>query len=230
MQGKIVNTECWGPTKESLVKFMNIHCENSINVPQDRLDGKTFYEHAILSGKVDEILKLAPEIKISPMFKDYMRLLGLKKQELIYTSVYARTGGILNLFNPPVKESMDLDLKILKKQISNFSEVIKVWKDTNSELWSNLPPKLVWGGGGKLETELLIAFSKEISIAAKREEFNSQGDAVIFSIKFLRGWQFRNNPICNNKKPFDVIIEERQEIYNRKSKLLKDMGIKFDFI
>lgn len=71
---------------------------------------------------------------------------------------------------------------------------------------------------------------KGIDIAAKGEEFNSQGAAVIFSLKLLRMWQFKNNPICNNKKPFDAISEQRQGIYNRKNKLLKDMGIKCDFI
>ncbi|NQE06554.1 hypothetical protein C5S32_11855 [ANME-1 cluster archaeon GoMg1] len=56
-----------------------------------------------------------------------------------------------DIFHPKIRESRDSELKKLFSQCEDKKEAIRIWKDTSSELWSNLPPKLVRAGGGKIE-------------------------------------------------------------------------------
>ncbi len=106
------------------------------------------------------------------------------------------------------------------------------WKDTPSELWSDLPQKLVWAwaGGGKIERELLLDFLQYLTRKVKRKEFDTPGDSMLTALRNLREWQFISNEICSGMAPVDAIIEERKEIYERKSAFLQEMLIETDFV
>ncbi|MTK11177.1 MAG: hypothetical protein F8N39_03525 [Clostridiaceae bacterium] len=217
------------PTRECAKKILYIQCENAINIPRTELNGRTIYEETVATGKADALTKFVPNIKKQLIYKEYLKMLPLKKQEFLYESVYTKTGGILNVFNPSVKENMDIQLKMLKRENPVHKEVISKWKDINSELWSNLPPKLVWCGGGSQEIALLSDLSKEMETYIGEVSFECVGEAVLMALKFLRAWQYKENHICDNRKPVEAIIEERQQVYYRKISFLKDIGISCDF-
>lgn len=137
----------------------------------------------------------------------------MSEKEFAYKSVYSKTGGVLNIFNPKIREGMDSELKKLFSQCEDEKAAIMIWKDTPSELRSNLPPKLVWAGGGRIEGELLLEFLQYLTRKVRRKEFDTQGDSMITAIRNLREWQFQSNEICSGMTPVDAIIEEREKIY-----------------
>ena len=135
-----------------------------------------------------------------------------------------------DIFHPKIRESMDSELKKLFSQYEDEKEAIRIWKDTSSELWSNLPPKLVWAGGGKIEGELLLDFLQYLTRKVRRKEFDTLGDSMITALRNLREWQFISNEICSGMAPVDAIVEERKAIYERKSAFLQEMQIETDFV
>ncbi|MGB7002594.1 MAG: hypothetical protein WBE22_11445 [Halobacteriota archaeon] len=72
--------------------------------------------------------------------------------------------------------------------------------------------------------------SQQIYLAKLRKEFDTRGDAIITAITNLREWQFLPNEVCSGMLPIDAIIEEREEIYERKSAFLEEMHIECDFV
>ena len=57
-----------------------------------------------------------------PIFKYYQQILRLNEKEFVYKAVYSKTGGVLNVFNPKIRESMDLKLKELFSQCEDEKE------------------------------------------------------------------------------------------------------------
>ncbi|KAJ52787.1 hypothetical protein BD780_002088 [Clostridium tetanomorphum] len=219
----------WLPNQLSAVKLFLIQIECSINEVYEKLDNKTLYEHTIINKDYSGIIEIIPEFKNSPIFDEYKKMLPLDdKVEFLYQSVYKRTGGVLNLFHSEIKESMDTNLKELINKNEDKNKAIDLWKNMKSELWSSLSPKLVWAGGGRVEKELLLEFCNRLTKIMGDKRFYSQGSALIKAIEFLRAWQLAYNPICNGR-PMDAIIKEREEIYERKIKFLKEMNIECDF-
>lgn len=229
METKLTFNSYWAPTEECMTKILHIQLENSLNIVNRDLDNKTYYEDIIISKNPDKFFNSLPSIKRSPLYKEYVKIFSYKKSEFDFKSVFSKTGGLLNLYNPSIKEDMDKELKTLLHNSDNKEEAIKQWRNTKSELWSNLTPNLVWAGGGKLENELLIDFNNELLKVMGGRPFISQGGALIEALKFLRVWQYMNNRVCGNRKPIDAIIEERQEIFDRKVEFFKQMGIQCDF-
>ncbi|MEL5864510.1 hypothetical protein [Clostridium cochlearium] len=217
----------WLPNQLSAVKLFLIQIECSINEAYEQLDGKTLYEYTILNNDSSGAVKVLPEIKGSPILNEYERMLPLNKVEFLYQSVYKKTGGILNMFYGEIKESMDEVLKELSEEKEDMNKAIEIWKDTESELWSGLKPKHVWAGGGPLERELLLDFCRQLTEIMQGQQFTSQGTAIIKSLEVLRKWQLKYNEICKGI-PVEEIIKEREEIYQRKIKFLKDMNINVD--
>ncbi len=148
----------------------------------------------------------------------------------MYQSVYLKTGGVLNVLNPRVNEMMDINLNEIHKTYSDKILAIDKWKNKSSELWSNIPPKLVWAGGGKLETKLLMDFCEKLNEKFGKDEYDFQGQGIIRAVSYLREWEYGRNTLCNFEKPVDAIMKERQEIYDRKINFLTDRGIQCDFI
>ncbi|MDI6885260.1 MAG: hypothetical protein QMD22_02725 [archaeon] len=218
------------PTKESVEKVILIQIECNLNIPSPELNDRTPYEDIVINKSVSNFFNAFPFIKKMPTFKYYQRMLPLSEKEFAYKSVYSKTGGVLNIFNPKIREGVDSELKKLFSQCEDEKEAIRTWKDASSELWSNLPPKLVWACGGKIEGELLLDFLQYLTRKVRRKEFDTLGDSMITAIKYLREWQFISNEICSGMAPVNAIIEERKEIYERKSAFLQEMLIETDFV
>jgi len=88
---------------------------------------------------------------------------------------------------------------------------------------------LVWVGTGESEGRLLTDFLEKFTDKMNGNAFYSQGDAILKSIKLLRTWQFASNELCNGRRPYDVIVEERRMNYRRKIGFLESIGISTDF-
>ncbi|MEQ8223008.1 MAG: hypothetical protein ABRQ37_11950 [Candidatus Eremiobacterota bacterium] len=218
------------PTKKATEKYSYIQIENFFNIPSPELDNRTPFEDTIINKNSDNFFKLYPVIKKSPMFKIYKKLMAFTKQEFNYKSVYSKTGGLLNLINPEVDEYMDKELQeLLKSHKEDSKKAITIWKDKHSEIWSNMPPKLVWAGGGDVETKLLTNFAEKLSNRIDGKGYTSPGEIILESLLFLRIWQFIPNEICSEEQPWKAIIQERQKIYERKILFLKEMNIENDF-
>ncbi len=218
------------PTKESAEKIVTIQIECDSNKPFPELNDRTPYEDVVLNKSATNFFNTFPIIKKAPVFKYYQRILTLNEKEFTYKSVYSKTGGVLNIFNPKIRESMDSELKTLFSRCEEEKEAIRLWKDSPSELWSNLPPKLVWTCGGEIEMELLLDFSQYLTRMVRRKKFDTRGDALITAIRNLREWQFQPNGICSGMAPIDAIIKERVEIYERKCAFLEENHIECDFL
>lgn len=227
MKNNINEKSVWLPNQLSAVKLFLIQIECSINETYEQLDGKTLYEYTILNNDLSGVVKVLPEIKDSPILNEYERMLPLNKVEFLYQSVYKKTGGVLNMFYGEIKENMDETLKELFNKKEDMNKAIEMWKNVESELWSGLKPKHVWAGGGTLEKELLLDFCKQLTATMQGQQFTNQGTAIIKSLEILRKWQLEYNEICNGI-PLEEIVEEREGIYVRKVKFLKDININFD--
>lgn len=217
----------WFPTQLAAVKLFLIQIECSINESYKELEGKTLYEYTIINKNESGVLKVLPGLRNSPILEEYKKMLPLDNMEFLYQSVYKKTGGLLNILHGEIKETMDDQLKKLKSN-KDMNKAIKEWKNIESELWSGLSPKLVWAGGGKIERELIFDFCNKLTNIMGNQKFYSQGSAIIKSMEYLRAWQLTQNPICNDT-PINAIIKEREEIYDKKVRILKDMNIECDF-
>lgn len=220
----------WIPNKRTADKMLLIQIECSINQKYEALNGKSLYEYTLINKDSSGVLKVDPQILNSPIFREYENKLPLGKEEFIYKNVYSRTGGILNLFNPEVKENMDSNLKNLEKEIDDKNVVVEKWRNMRSEIWSGLTPSLVWAGGGNIEKLLLVDLCKNLTDRFCDVKFHNEGSAVLNSLEFLRRWQTTPNKICAGKRPMDAIVDERQKILIEKLILLNKLGIKNDFM
>ena len=220
----------WLPSKVDAETVVLIQIECNLNVPIPELNDRTPYEDIVLTKSTSNFFNAFPVIKKAPTFKYYQRMLPLSEKDFAYKSVYSKTGGVLNMFNPKIRVSMDSELKKLFSQYGDEKEAIRIWKDTSSELWSNLPLKLVWAGGGKIEGELLLDFLQYLTRKVRRKEFDTLGDSMITALINLREWQFISNEICSGMAPVDAIVAERKEVYERKSAFLREMLIETDFV
>lgn len=228
METKLTFNSYWAPTEECVTKLLHVQLENSLNIVNKDLDNKTYYEDIIINKNADNFFDSMPNIKKSPLYKEYVKIFAYKKSEAEFKAVFSKTGGLLNLYNPSIKEDMDKEFKAALHS-ENKEEALETWRNTKSELWSNLTPNLVWAGGGKLENDLLLDFNMELVKVMQGRHFVSEGGALLEAIRFLRVWQYMNNRICGNRKPVEAIIEERQEIFERKVEFYKLMGIQCEF-
>lgn len=220
----------WIPNKRTANNMLLVQIECSINQKYEVLGNKSLYEYTLINKDISGVLKIEPQIKKSPIFRKYINKLPLGKEEFIYKNVYSRTGGVLNLFNPEVKENMDSNLNNLEKELEDKNIVIKKWRNIRSELWSGLTPSLVWAGGGNIEKLLLVDLCKKLTERFSNNKFYNEGSAILNSLEFLRTWQTTPNRICAGKRPMDAIIDERQRILIDKLILLNELGIKNDFM
>ena len=220
----------WIPTKESGEKTLLIQVECVLNKPFSELNDRTPFEDTIIHKNASNFFRTIPYLKKTPAFKYYQRMLPLNNREFKYQSVYSKTGGVLNIFNPRIKEDMDNELKRLLDECEDKKEAIGIWKDTPSELWSGLPPKLVWAGGGEIEGKLLTDFLEQLTDRMEGKRFRSGGDCLISAIKFLREWQLPPNEVCFGEAPMYAIMKERHKIYERKASFLQKKRIETDFV
>jgi len=137
----------WVPTRESAEKISFVQIECALNKPYPLLKDRTPFEDTIIHRSASNFFGMSPYLKKMPFFKYYKRMLPLNDREFTYKSVYSKTGGLLNIFNPRIREAMDNKISGLMDKYEDKREAIGIWKNTASELWSDLPPGLVWAGG-----------------------------------------------------------------------------------
>ncbi len=51
----------------------------------------------------------------------------MSEKEFVYKAVYLKTGGVLNIFNPKMRESMDSEFKKLFSLYEDEKEGIRIW-------------------------------------------------------------------------------------------------------
>lgn len=226
---QFVHLDYWVPTKESGAKVDSLEVECSLNQSFEELNERTPYEDAIIRKDPTGLLRILPGLRRTPLFQEYLRRLPLKRDEFIYKSVYFKTGGTLNLFNPQAREDIDRELKTALAKYGNKKKAIEVWRVKPSELWSGLTPQLVWAGGGEVEMKLLRDFLTKLTDEFDGERFESRGECLISTAKFLRRWQLTPNRVCRGKRPMMAIREEREKIFKRKMAFLQERGIMTDF-
>lgn len=226
---RFVYSDYWIPTRESGQKVDSIEVECALNQSFEGLDNRTPFEDAIIHKSAKGLSKIFPYLKRTLLFREYLKRLPLNEGEFIHRSIYSKTGGVLNLFNPGIREDMDNELKTLLAQNGDKSKSLEIWRITPSELWSDLTPQLVWAGGGEQEMKLLKDFLTKLTNEFDGEGFESRGECLISTIKFLRRWQCSPNRVCGGKRPMDAIREERAEVFKRKISFLREMGIETDF-
>lgn len=172
---QFIYSNYWIPTKESGEKTNSIKIGSSLNQPFEELGDRTPFEDAIIHKSANGLLRLFPYLKRTPLFREYRRRLPLNESEFIYKSVYSKTGGVLNLFNPEIREDMDDELKTLVAKYGDERKAIEIWRVRPLELWSDLTPKLVWAGGGEEEMRLLEDFLTKLTERFDGERFKKQG-------------------------------------------------------
>lgn len=227
--GRYKISSYWIPTKKSSEKILLIEIECVLNRPLPELNNRTPFEDTIIHKNASNFFRVFPLLKKTQVFKYYQKTLPLNNREFTYRSVYSKTGGVLNMFNLKIEESMDNQLIMPRNKFGDEKEAINVWKDTPSELWSGLSPKLVWAGGGDIEGQLLTDFLEQLTDVMEGERFESEGDCLISAIKLLRDWQLSPNEVYMGETPMDAIIKERHKMYDRKASFLKKMRIETDF-
>ncbi len=153
--------ELWIPNDEVAEKIISIQIECSLNEKYEKLENNTIFIEAMKRKDNSPVLDVAPKLKNTNILGLYERMLPLTNGDLIYASVYSKTGGVLNLFNEKISKNIDIQFKELSSKSKDRNEAIKKWKNEPSELWSGLTPAQIWAGGGKVEKVLLMDFFKQ---------------------------------------------------------------------
>ena len=87
-----------------------------------------------------------------------------------------------------------------------------------------IEPALVWAGAGQLEGKLLDDFMQKLGASLGGQAFESMGEAILKSTNFLRKWQQETNCVCDGKKPYEAIREERRQTLYNKLNCLREYG------
>ena len=214
--------DLWIPSKENYVKYLNIKAEIVSNNRSKCLDNKTPYEYMCEGYDFGYMVRSIPGMDRAAILKELSTLTEIKR-DVAYSSVFKKTGGVLNLFHPWIKASMDRDLIGLEHK-NGTMDSIKEWAFKNSDLWSTLPPALVWAGTGQIEGKLLDDFMQKLGDSLSGQAFESMGEAILKSTNFLRKWQQETNYVCDGKKPYEAIREERRQTLYDKLKCLGEYG------
>ncbi|MET7040999.1 hypothetical protein WBZ18_09675 [Clostridium botulinum] len=222
--------ELWIPNDEVAEKIILIQIECSLNENYEKLENNTMFIESMKRKDDSPVLEVAPKLKNTNILGLYERMLPLTKVDLMYASVYSRTGGALNLFNEKISKNIDIQFKELSSKSKDTNEAIKKWKDEPSELWSGLTPAQIWAGGGKVEKALLMDFLNKLTELMSGKQFTTKGAAFMNCIDVLRTWQLNKNDICEGKTPMEAIMEERNLILKDKIDFIKENNIECDFV
>ncbi|KYN75670.1 hypothetical protein A0J52_18245 [Clostridium sporogenes] len=221
--------ELWIPNDEVAEKIISIQIECSLNEKYEKLENNTIFIEAMKRKDNSPVLDVAPKLKNTNILGLYERMLPFTNGDLIYASVYSKTGGVLNLFNEKISKNIDIQFKELSSKSKDKNQAIKEWKNEPSELWSGLTPAQIWAGGGKVEKVLLMDFLNKLTELMNGKQFTTKGAAFMNCIDVLRTWQLNKNDICDGKTPMEAIIEERNLILKDKIDFIKENNIECDY-
>jgi len=226
----------WVPTEEVAQRVIKARLECWANTPSSQLADQTPME-AVLNGltprDVLTLFELAPG---DPMNPQYLNVLTINASTLSRESVYELSGGLMNIFNEPVKSRDDAQFEALVKENlrkgMNYQTALeaaaKQWKTTPHDLFSGMSPALVWGGGGEEELRLLDEFCRFITDKCEGVGFPSKGERILTALSFLRQWLL--SPDTKNREwtRQEVIYREREKILHRKLERLRGAGLLVD--
>lgn len=227
----------WVPTREAADRYIQIMVEYWANIPMDELGGCTPWEVGLTEEGRREVEAMLREQGIgrSPLFKNYLaQLEPLREPGRRYVEAYQKSGGLLNIFAERVTEADD-DFwhQLVRERIEGvefpdeearahaWREIEGIWNETPSELFSNLTPAQVWAGGGKGEADLTWEFMEDLKEQCGDRGYSSQGEMIRACLMFLRTWQITPQQKLGWRTPTEVILEERNEILQKKERILR---------
>jgi len=195
--------------------------EFSVNQRSDRMP-ESIAEVCCSTGSLDRALSVVPSI-VPPRFMAAIRRLLRPWPDGRYAEAYGRSGGILNLLTPPWGEEQDEAWKaMLAERITEDVEALRAlgqrWNTTPHPFFAGLTPAQVMVGGGNLERDLAEEFLAQLMDRFDGHPFESEGEALIQTLAFLRGWQ--RQPRLGGRTPFDIIVAERDDLLARRARAL----------
>ncbi len=226
---KTRTTQYWIPTLEANEKLTKMLMENSLNSPYK--DGRlSLAERFWATGNSAASLKTLPS-NTARELKRYARKLLRPWPKGRYTPSYRRSGGILNIFTPPWgKQEDELWEAMLdewrRQDFPNDTErqearraLKQKWNHTPHPFFARLTPAQVMIGGGEQEAELTKEFTKKLNNQFSRRQFESEGQALVDTLTFLRAWAIA--PGKDGQTPSEIIIAERTALLARREELIQ---------
>ncbi len=220
----------WFPTQASGERLMLMEIEFAVNARGSKGE-PSIAEIAWATGNIKQALADLPPIVPTRVRREFGRLLQPWRQGRC-TEAYHRTGGILNLFTPPWGEQQD---EVWNKMQTEWrartfpddetrrtaqAELEQQWNITPHPFFAGLTPAQVLIGGGAQEAKLADEFLAQIEKTFGKREFAGEGDMLIKTLMLLRGWQVE--PQRNGQTPMQIILAERNELLNRRARVLSE--------
>jgi hypothetical protein len=208
----------WFPTRASGERVFLMNLEFTLNQIA-RGDELSIAEVAYSTGKINQALAMVPSI-VPSSIKRKMRRLLRPWPDGRYTTAYQRSGGILNLFTPPWGEQQDevwTDI-LAQRGTEPIAELEQRWNTTPHPFFAGLTPAQVMVGGGPEEAELATEFQEGLTQVHDGQPFESEGEALIKTLIWLRGWQCQAQP--DGRTPLEIILAERDELLARRARIL----------
>lgn len=219
----------WVPTKAAGERIFWMILECNLNV-LSKGGGPSIAERAWTSGDPAEGLRLLPDI-VPESTRNSARRLLKPWPEGRYTLAYQRSGGLLNLLTPSWGEQEDEVWQAMVDEWERqsfpspearqeaFQALEQAWNHEPHPFFAGLSPAQVMVGGGEREYELAEGFLEELSAQFKGKQFESEGDALIQTLSFLRGWE--NVLQGRDQTPREIIIAERNALLERREQALQ---------
>ncbi|MBM4464545.1 MAG: hypothetical protein FJ014_03075 [Chloroflexi bacterium] len=218
----------WFPTRASGERSFLMRLEFSVN---QRSEGNepSMAEVACSSGDIERALSIFPSFVPGKVRRELRRLLRPWPTGR-YTEAYRRSGGILNLFTPPWGEEEDevWAAMLSRWEAQPFADanekkaaylaLEQQWNTTPHPFFAGLTPVQVMVGGGPQEAELAEEFLDRLTRECEGKPFVSEGEALVKTLMWLRGWQCQ--PLWSGQTPFEIIVAERNELVARRTRAL----------
>lgn len=217
-----LNLSNWYPSLESMENFKKSNIENVLNTHLDQLNGITLFEELILHGFKSPFMK---HLLSNQFIQEQYGFLNKIISDHSYSSIKNRTGGLLNAFHSLNYSLFDQSIEDLRANKISKED----WLGKTS-MWSDLPHKLIWCGGGQLENLLTLNFYQVLTNKYDGQPFSDEQEAIRLSSEVLEKWKTTPNEICAGKIPITAIIEDRNKIYQANTQLLQKHNIQSEFI
>ena len=213
------------PTRASAERSALMEFEFAINAPGNKGE-PSMAKIAWSTGDIQKALANLPPIVPPRVRREFQRLLQPWPQGR-YVEAYRRSGGILNLFTPLWDEKQD---EMWNRQVAEWkaktfadekarraalAELEQQWNNTPHPFFASLTPAQVMVGGGPQEAKFADELLTHIERTLAKRTFEGEGDGLIKTLLFLRGWQVE--PQLNGQTPMQIILAERSELLVRRS-------------
>jgi len=223
----------WVPTKAAGERIFWVILECNLNT-FSKDDNPSIAERVWASGDPAEGLRLLPDI-VPESTRNSARKLLQPWLEGRYTLAYQRSGGLLNILTPSWGEQEDEVWQAMVDEWERqsfpspearreaFQALEQAWNNEPHPFFAGLSPAQVMVGGGEREYELTEEFLAELGARFQGKQFESEGDALIQALLFLRGWE--NITHGRDQTPREIIIAERNALLERRERALRQREI-----